>query len=36
MMREYAEEDIDDAKLPAAQRCPVGVTEIRAFDQLTT
>src|SRR4030081_2684584 len=32
MMREYAEEDIDDAKLPAAQRRPVGVTEIRAFD----
>src|SRR6266852_5511492 len=34
MMRENAEEDFDDAKLPAAQRRPVGVTEIRAFDQL--
>jgi hypothetical protein len=33
-MRENAEEDIDDAKLRAAQRRPVGVTEIRAFDQL--
>jgi len=31
MMGENAEEDIDDAKLPAAQRRPVGVTEIRAF-----
>src|ERR1700719_3809168 len=34
MMRENAEEDIDDAKLPAAQWRPVGVTEIRAFDEL--
>src|ERR1700676_4109803 len=34
MMRENAEKDIDDAKLTAAQRRPVAVTEIRAFDQL--
>jgi hypothetical protein len=33
MMRENAEENIDDAKLPAAQWRPVGVTEIRAFDE---
>jgi hypothetical protein len=36
MMRENAEEDIDDAKLPAAQWRPVGVTEIRAFDEFAT
>jgi hypothetical protein len=34
MMGENAEEDIDDAELPAAQRRPEGVTEIRAFDEL--
>ena len=36
MMRENGEEGIDDAKLPAAQRRPVGVTEIRALDELAT
>ena len=34
MMGQNAEEDIDDAELRAAQWHPVGVTEIRAFDQL--
>jgi hypothetical protein len=36
MTRENAEEDIDDAKLPAAQWRPVGVTKMRAFDELAT
>ena len=31
MMRENGEEDIDDAKVPAAQRRPVGITEICVF-----
>src|SRR5262249_31719375 len=34
MMRENAEEDIDDTKLPATQRHPVGVTKIRVFDEV--
>jgi hypothetical protein len=33
MVRENAEEDVDNAKLGAAQRRPVRVTEIRTFDQ---
>src|SRR6202035_792556 len=36
MMGKNAEEDIDDAKLSAAQRHSVGVTEIRAFNELAT
>jgi hypothetical protein len=34
MMRENAEEDIEDAKLHATQWRPVRVTEICSFDQL--
>ena len=36
MMRENAEEDIDDAKLAAAQQRPVGVMEICVFDDVAT
>jgi hypothetical protein len=34
MMREDGQEYIGDAEIPAAQRRPEGVTEMRAFDQL--
>jgi len=34
MMRENGEEDIDDAKVPAAQRRPAGITEICVFDDV--